>query len=621
MATIIRLDDPKYAAQVAALSAEYDREYKLNSGRDPPRDNEETFDQLLAKAKALAQGDTVEGARLIEGAAWLTGVDALQKALFLDTVKGRLKSGVKIEALRDLWAIAAAKAAQDRGPTPEEAAWERKEQARITAEEKALEAAVLFKGAKSLAMVEDIVADAVSTAQLAGVVGEASAVSAHYLAMTSRVLHESRVLSTLGTGQSSLGKSYVAEKVEIMMPPECVIPITSGSPKSLVYMVVDDPAALKHRIVIVHEAAGFIAGNDVEANPSAAIVREIMTRGRANYPYVERNDDGQLTTKMLIAEGPIALVTTSARDNLDPEMLNRLVAIPGNESPKATRDIQIAQVTGAAEKTKAAARPRILAHRALQEWLQAEAPVRTAIPEDLRQAVFAALGKLPDTVKTRRDVPAFLLAVKASAALHKAQRQADNDGAVIATLADYRIAHRAFDCFLALDYSSKLKPEELIVLAAIEKLIAADQVAREAQEKKWTKAKQIFPFEHILATEPKAHISYDLIAAELNMKSRKTLAKRVKALKRAGAIALESRKFGQPVRWELLLSSAQESRAQHRFFMPAPEEIEVLLNDPVKRAAEIEKVVDAARKMSNWALGENQGRADEADEVDESEFL
>ena len=409
MATIIRLDDPKYAAQVAALSAEYDREYKLNSGRDPPRDNEETFDQLLAKAKALAQGDTVKGARLIEGAAWLTGVDALQKALFLDTVKGRLKSGVKIEALRDLWAIAAAKAAQDRGPTPEEAAWERKEQARITAEEKALEAAVLFKGAKSLAMVEDIVADAVSTAQLAGVVGEASAVSAHYLAMTSRVLHESRVLSTLGTGQSSLGKSYVAEKVEIMMPPECVIPITSGSPKSLVYMVVDDPAALKHRIVIVHEAAGFIAGNDVEANPSAAIVREIMTRGRANYPYVERNDDGQLTTKMLIAEGPIALVTTSARDNLDPEMLNRLVAIPGNESPKATRDIQIAQVTGAAEKTKAAARPRILAHRALQEWLQAEGagqdgdPRRSA-PGGVRGARQAA-GHGQDAAR-RAGVPA-----------------------------------------------------------------------------------------------------------------------------------------------------------------------------------------------------------------------
>jgi hypothetical protein len=588
----------------AELSAEYDRLFKEFSGRDPPRDNEATFDDLLIKARQLTEGDTAEARRLIQGAAWML-VDDLDRDKFLNTVKRALKAGAKIGKLLDIWKEAETKARGANAPTPGETAKMEAEAAEARAEQKRAESDRLWIKAKPLTMQPDILADAIETAHLAGVVGEDQAIGAHYLTMTSRVLDESRVLSTLGTGTSSTGKSHTVEKVEIMMPPECVVPITSGSPKSLIYMVADDPEALKHKIVVVHEAAGFIAGNDVDDNPSAAIVREIMTRGRADYTYVERDDDGHLTSKKLVAEGPISLVTTSARDNLDPEMLNRLVSIPGNESPKATRAIQIAQISGVAEKNRPAAKIRVAAHQALQRWLQSAAPIKVVIPEDLRQSIFAALGKLPDTVRTRRDVPAFLLAVKSSAALHMAQRKKDADSGVIATLADYTIAHGAFDRFLAMEYSNKLKPAELVVLAAIEKLIKKDNDARPEDERP--------------EGNPQARISYDKIMAELNMKSRKTLAKRVAALKAAGAISLGDRRFGLPVNWELLTTSAQANRPHHNQFMPAPAEIESLLKNPKARKAKIAEVVDAAGKLPDWAVDGEEGPDDKKNSPEDEE--
>ena len=387
------------------------------------------------------------------------------------------------------------------------------------------------------------------------------------------------------------------------MPRECVVSITSGSPRALVYMVADNPEALKHKIVVVHKTAGFIASDDGDnGNPSGAIVREILTRGHANYPYVEKDDQGRLVTKTLVAEGPISLITTSARSNLDPEMQNRLVSIPVNESARATRAIQTAQISGAAEKSRPEAKRLAEAHQAFQRWLQAIAPVRVVIPDDLRQAILGSLGRLPDTVRTRRDVPAFLLAIKAAAALHMAQRQKDGHGAVIATIEDYAAAHSAFDRFIAMDYSSELKSGDLLVLDAIEKRITSDQASRARQEKAWKAAGTTFPFTHIPADKPKAHTSYDEIGVTLNMRSRKTLAARVKALKTAGAIAIENQGVGHPAVWEIILTSAQASRMARGGFMPPPAEIEALLKDSAARGAKAADALTAAGQLTDWAV-------------------
>src|SRR5580704_15131566 len=90
------------------LSAEYDRLFKEFSGRDPPRDDEGTFDDLLAKAKQITEGDTAEARRLIEAAAWMR-VDNLERDKFLHVVWTALKGSAKIDRLRELWSETVAK--------------------------------------------------------------------------------------------------------------------------------------------------------------------------------------------------------------------------------------------------------------------------------------------------------------------------------------------------------------------------------------------------------------------------------------------------------------------------------------------------------------------------------
>jgi hypothetical protein len=55
----------------------------------------------------------------------------------------------------------------------------------------------------------------------------------------------------------------------------------------------------------------------------------------------------------------------------------------------------------------------------------------------------------PSMVRFRRDVGSLFCFIKASAILHQAQRQVDDKGNVIATLADYRVAYAIFSKVLA----------------------------------------------------------------------------------------------------------------------------------------------------------------------------
>ena len=76
-----------------AEQAEYARIFRQNSGRDPPREGEGSFDGALAAAALIEEGDMEEARRLIVvGASWF-GADELQREQFLHVVKRRVKGG------------------------------------------------------------------------------------------------------------------------------------------------------------------------------------------------------------------------------------------------------------------------------------------------------------------------------------------------------------------------------------------------------------------------------------------------------------------------------------------------------------------------------------------------
>ena len=421
--------------------------------------------------------DDVDGARaIIEAAVILPRVDALEKDRLLGAIKKALGAGFKKSSLEDIWSHAAERLR----PSPEAMA---AAESAAKGADKAAERARLWPIVEELANRPDLLDHAASVAQALGVVGERKAIKANYIAMSSRTLGEQRVLSVVITGLSSAGKSHLMNTVARIFPPEFIEVITSGSPKSLVFMVRDDPHALSHKIILLGETAGYIAGSDADSNPSAALVRDVLTEGVITYGISEKDDKGQFVTHRIKVWGPISLITTTARANLDPEMENRLLGVPIDESPRATAAIRHAQLSGETRRRAEAAAPEVEKLIDFQRWLQLEEGVRVVIPDDLLELI-DAVGGIPVTVQTRRDVPLFLFAVKACAVIHIARRQRDAKGQVVAEFEDYEVAHDAVDGFVAAAYSASLKPPEIAVLAAIEALIVEARKRRKAEADK-----------------------------------------------------------------------------------------------------------------------------------------
>jgi hypothetical protein len=377
------------------------------------------IDDLRARAAALAPGDIESAKAIIEAAVVLPHMDDLERDRLLGALKKALGREIKKASLEDHWELAAGKLC----PSSEAQA----AAAAVRAAEREAERARLTPLVTALANRRDLIEHAVDIVQALGIVGERKAIKANYIAMSSRTLDEPRVLSVVGTGMSSVGKSFLMNTVAQLFPAECVMVITTGSPKALVYFVDGDARALAHKIVILHETAGFIAGSDTEDNPSATLVREMLTGGRIRHIVVERDNNGRFVTREIEVEGPISLVTTSERANLDPEMENRLLEVPIDESPRTTSMIQRAQLSGDTRRKAEAAEGAVGELVEFQRWLQLEAGVRVVIPDELLEAI-AAVGGMPLTVQTRRDVPLFLLAVKACAAIHIARRNATLKG-------------------------------------------------------------------------------------------------------------------------------------------------------------------------------------------------
>ena len=471
--------------------------------------------------------------------------------------------------------------------------------------DKAAERARLWPIVEELANRPDLLDHAASVAQALGVVGERKAIKANYIAMSSRTLGEQRVLSVVITGLSSAGKSHLMNTVARIFPPESIEVITSGSPKSLVFMVRDDPHALSHKIILLGETAGYIAGSDTDSNPSAALVRDVLTEGVITYGISEKDDKGQFVTQRIKVWGPISLITTTARANLDPEMENRLLGVPIDESPRATAAIRHAQLSGETRRRAEAAAPEVEKLIDFQRWLQLEEGVRVVIPDDLLELI-DAVGGIPVTVQTRRDVPLFLFAVKACAVIHIARRQRDAKGQVVAEFEDYEVAHDAVDGFVAAAYSASLKPPEIAVLAAIEALIVEARKRRKAEADKAAAAgkPEAAGFDGFSVTDMKARFTYDTLAARAQIKSRNTLSKRIKALKRAEAIkvTIEHSGFGlKASTWELLIPAAQAvTAAKYGRFMPDPVNVLELLHDPVTRRKRLDQILAENGTLPDW---------------------
>ena len=122
---------------------------------------------------------------------------------------------------------------------------------------------------------------------------------------------------------------------------------------SLVYYGGEDEDAFKHKIVYVPEAAVIAEKNKVES-PLTIMLRILICEGRLDHNVALPQADGPHETMHIKRNGPVVVVITSARDNVEDEMLTRLMTSDADESAQQTVNVVLGRHSdgGAARRAK-----------------------------------------------------------------------------------------------------------------------------------------------------------------------------------------------------------------------------------------------------------------------------
>jgi hypothetical protein len=572
------------------LSAEYARLARKNAGFEP-HIMDGGIDDLRAKAAILAEGD-LEAARTIVEAGARLGVDAMERDRLLGVIKQRLGKSVQVVSLRGVWIAAERRAKAERGVSPEQQA-----AAKVAA--RALERARLEPLIEHLAKDPKLLDRILDAVARAGVVGERRAIMAVYLTATSR-LNRRRCVSLLRRGAPSSGKNAVVDATLRLLPYESVITVSGGSPKSLIYNGgADDADCLKHRLVYLPEAAATLAVKNGVEGEFTAMIRTLISEGYIRYHTVISQDGRPPRGLEVVKNGPIAVIVTSAKNNIEDELMTRLLLADSDESLSQSSKVLTSMLDAAAGSPRSA--PPTIGEtelfRNFQRWLELGGPYDVALPfaSAIRAAFTLTPAATPTAIRARRDLGGLIVAVSASAILHKAQRRTDSEGRIVATLGDYRHAFDAFAPGLAALYRPQVSAGVVRLVTTLEVLIEGERKRIEAE------------CAALLSKDPNALPPPDLtfdgtvratvrqLLPALGIASYDTVSGRIKEAVAAGVIEIAnpgaSNRAGN--RYRVKVSSATLTAAQGVPVFPTPEMVEAMLCDPIKAAAALSAIAAA----------------------------
>jgi hypothetical protein len=423
------------------------------------------YDGLAKRTGNLDLADEA-GARVILDGAVKNSLSEFQIETLIKLLN--IKVGFAIRPLRKLLAEMRAEAAEAAKPSPEERErFQRKEdEGRKREADEKREA--LWRSCSRIAESPTLLADMEAVVHGVGVVGEGAAIRGAYISGTSRLLWK-RAICLLRRGAAAGGKNFLLSTVLRLMPIDSVVVLSSGSPMSLVYYGGGDEDALKHKVLYVQEAAILAEKNGVES-PLTVLLRVLISEGQIDHLIaVPKPGDTPVTLKIK-RNGPVAVCITSARDNIESEMLTRLMTSDADESREQT----MAVVKGMLSNDDSDDEPNLTPWLDYQQWLELEAPYQVSVPFGV--ALYTAYEKrlqaFPNALqlRMRRDISGLISAIKTSAILHKVQRDRDARGRIVATIDDYRHAHEAFDEGVSSLYGVKTRKEIIAVVKAVEDL-------------------------------------------------------------------------------------------------------------------------------------------------------
>jgi hypothetical protein len=268
---------------------------------------------------------------------------------------------------------------------------------------------------RTLAHEPDILACFAASLRERGVAGEARAAKLIYLALTSRLLDRPSSLAV--KGPSGGGKSYLVEATCAYFPSSAIYALSGMSERALAYST--EP--LCHRFLALYEAVGM--HNDFVSY----LIRSLLSEGRIRYETVIKTKDG-MEPLLIEREGPTGLLVTTTAVSLHPENETRMLSVPVTDSREQTAAV----LAAIAADDRRPANDGLAPWQALQGWLEGDER-RVSVPY-----AAALAGMVPPlAVRLRRDFATLLNLVRAHALLHRATRQWDERGRILATLADY----------------------------------------------------------------------------------------------------------------------------------------------------------------------------------------
>jgi hypothetical protein len=344
------------------------------------------------------------------------------------------------------------------------------------------------------------------------------------------------------------------------------------------------PNYLSHRIVVIVEASSLL-GPDGKEHEAAGMLRSLISENRIDYPMVVLRGNGlSPITIRITKKGPIAVLVTSARDNVEVEMLTRLAFADADESIEQNNQIMTAHFDAAAalrnltdeEKTEV----ELLVD--FQRWLEDGKPYDVVVP--FAPQIRAAFVATPRAVRIRRDIGTLIAGVDASAVLHKAQREIDGQGRIIANLDDYGHAVDAFGPGVEIFHNPKLSPGVIALVHVLEQLI----------EKERENCPDDGMFDDAAAAPRR------LLAKALGLASRKTVDNRLEAARSAEAIEClnDGAPLGVARRYRVLTSSEDlerecEGEGASSVF-PSRASVERMIKDPAAFALALEAIREEA---------------------------
>ncbi len=408
-----------------------------------------------------------------------------------------------------------------------------------------------------------------------GVVGEDRAILAVYLTASSR-LNRRKAMSLLRRGSAASGKSFVVATVLKLIPPDQIITASGGSPKSLPYYGgAENDDSLAHKIIYIPEAA-IIADHKGVEGEFTTMLRVLISENEIVYQTVTTREGQLPITVTILKRGPIACLLTSARANIEEELLTRLVVADSDETDAQTQAV-IGHDLQDDDGEPSVTDDELAECQALQEYLQLGGPYIVVIP--FLQALRQCLKTMPKPpLRFRRDLQAFRMAICTSAILHSAQRQRDARGRIIATLDDYSLAYDALNDGLATLYGTKIATTLHPIIVAIEGLVAKEQVHRAALQAKSqvsanSGSSQTQPLTLTMPTDS-APVSIRGLMSALQMSSRDTASSRLQQAlthELIEVVDLPSRSYSRVETkfYRVLVSSAMLQQVQGKAVFPS----------------------------------------------------